>query len=507
MERQISQRVVACRSLLVALLVATLAALAAPGAVAGAQERSATADSVSASISGVVFDSLSMRGLAGAVVQVVLASDPSRARAVTAADDGSFRIDSVPTGVWVVGFYHAALDALGLSSSLVRVDVRAPGEIRVPLAIPSPSTIVSRMCRVDVAEDSTGLFLGYVRDGRGQALREKGGVRVQWSEVRVGNRGVERATPTIEAQVGEGGAFAMCGVPAGSPVLARAWTGSDSSGFVELDIPRAGLLRRDIFVGVSVPTEVSVMADSSASDSARVAATVSRGVGRVRGVVRRSDGRSIPGARLVFWGSGIETATNTEGHFAMRDLPTGTWTLETRAVGFLPVRQAIDVHPDRDVVTDVKMESLASVLDTVKVVTQRIYLSPQMVDFEQRRKSGFGYFMDEDAINRRNPIFAADLFRMAPGLSVMPSRGFGHSIVMRGRGMGGGYCVPAFFVDGMRMMVDDGNLDQVVNASEIRAVEVYSRASNVPPQFNTLTGCGSVVIHTGGRSQVTGRKR
>jgi len=78
---------------------------------------------------------------------------------------------------------------------------------------------------------------------------------------------------------------------------------------------------------------------------------------------------------------------------------------------------------------------------------------------------------------------------------------------MRGRGMGGGYCVPAFFVDGMRMMVDDGNLDQVVNASEIRAVEVYSRASNVPPQFNTLTGCGSVVIHTGGRSQVTGRKR
>lgn len=502
-----SWRNVVRRTWLAGSLPAALAALGAAGGVAGAQERTVAPAAVQARVSGVVFDSVAMRGLGGAVVQVVLASDPSRARAVTAAADGSFRIDSVPRGVWVVGFYHATLDALGLSSPLLRVDVREAGDIRVALAIPSPNTIVSRVCGVNVADDSTGLFLGYVRDRRAQPLREKGGVKVQWSEVRVGDQGVQRATPTIEARTGESGAFALCGVPAGSPVLVRAWTGSDSSGFVELDVPPAGLLRRDILVGSSVATEVMVAADSSAGDSVRVAARVSRGVGRMRGVVRRSDGRPVPGARLVFWGSGIEGEANTEGLFALRDLPTGTWTLETRAVGFLPVRQAIDVLPDHEVVADVTMEALSSVLDTVRVVTQRIYLSRQMQEFEDRRRAGFGYFMDEDAINRRNPIFVADLFQMAPGLSVMPSRGFGYSIVMRGRGMGGGYCIPAFFVDGMRILVEEGNLDQVVNAADIRAVEVYSHASNVPPQFNAMVGCGSVVIHTGARSQPVRRTR
>ncbi len=102
-----------------------------------------------------------------------------------------------------------------------------------------------------------------------------------------------------------------------------------------------------------------------------------------------------------------------------------------------------------------------------------------MQEFEQRRKAGFGTFFDEDAINKRNPFFMADLLRTTPGVTVAPSSSFGSRILMRGTGFQA-MCAPTVFVDGVRVFNSDGDLDAIVNVQDVQAMEVYSRGSSVP---------------------------
>lgn len=487
------------RILAIAAFAACLCSL---GVHAGAQDSTA-ARGVQSRVTGVVFDSVAMHVLGNATVQLVSAKDPTRIRSVVTAPNGSFAFDSVGAGTWLLGFFHPTLDLLGGTGSLTRLDVRTSDAMHVALATPSPTTIVERACHVDVAKDSTGLLVGYVRRARQNVLTEPAHVRVQWSELTVSKEGIIRRTPSVDADASPSGTFAVCGVPLQATVVVRAWAGSDSSGLVELDMPSKPILQRDIAVGAVRRVSLTMPNDSTPGDSAGPAAQVARGEGVLRGVVKRPNGEVVSGARLVFWGSGVETMSNANGVYSMKDLPTGTWTIEARALGYLPVRQAVDIYPDDENVADIAMEKLKVILDTVKVTAQRIYLSPQMRDFEQRRKAGFGYFYDEDQINKRNPIYVADLFRTTPGVMVMWGGGFGQSVVMRSRSLtGGAYCVPAFFIDGMRVTIANGTIDELVNAMDVRAVEVYTRASNVPPQFNTMEGCGSIVIHTGQRRPV-----
>jgi hypothetical protein len=45
----------------------------------------------------------------------------------------------------------------------------------------------------------------------------------------------------------------------------------------------------------------------------------------------------------------------------------------------------------------------------------------------------------------------------------------------------------------------DGILENIVTANDVRAVEVYSRMSSTPPEYQSRNGCGSIVIWTGAR--------
>ena len=69
---------------------------------------------------------------------------------------------------------------------------------------------------------------------------------------------------------------------------------------------------------------------------------------------------------------------------------------------------------------------------------------------------------------------------------------------MRGTGFQA-YCYPTLYIDGVRVFNNDGDLDAFVNVQDIRAMEVYPRGGSVPVEFQTLEGCGSLVIWTGGR--------
>ena len=470
-----------------------------------------------ARVIGVVFDSVAMRPLQDAVVQMVAADDPTRLRSAKTDQRGAYAIDSVKAGIYLLGFFHARLDSLGLESPLLRVDVRTDGELRAPLAIPSSRTLIAKLCGpASASNEAQGMFMGFVRSSRGEALPLPARVRAQWLEVTVGPRGIERRNPARYATTTAAGAFSICGIPTDVKITSRAFAGADSSGFVELEMPRGGLLYRDMYIGTATKVALGNGVDtSSRNDKTKAVRGVTttlvgsgaalRGNGKLRGTVRNMNGQPIPNARVTIWGSGLDATTNTSGQFSMQSLPSGTYTLESRAIGYAPSRSPVDVLDGSEGSAEVAMDVFVPMVDTMRVRANRVPGRDPLADFEQRKRSGFGYFLDEDAISRRNAMYVSDLLRATPGISVSPGQLGGDQVYMRGSG-GTGSCAPTVFVNGSRVMSDDGVIDNLVNPQDVKAVEIYTRTGSMPIQFQSLNGCGSIVIWTGARRAINDRR-
>jgi hypothetical protein len=264
--------------------------------------------------------------------------------------------------------------------------------------------------------------------------------------------------------------------------MTRAFIPGDSSGFVEMEAPKNGFLHRDIYIGAATKTEASAL----------------RGTGKLRGVVRSSAGQPISNAKLVLWGSGLEATTNSSGQFSMQTLPSGTYTLESRAIGFMPMRAPVDVLEGNEGVAELAMNVFVPMVDTLRIKANRGSAADPLQGFDQRKKSGFGYFYDSDALNKRNATFMSDVLRGTPGLTVTPGQLSGDKVTMRGAS-GPGTCVPAVYLNGSPVFADDGNLDAIVNTQDVVAMEVYTRVGSMPIQFQQSNGCGSIVIWTGRR--------
>ncbi|MBL8958365.1 MAG: carboxypeptidase regulatory-like domain-containing protein, partial [Gemmatimonadetes bacterium] len=306
-----------------------------------------------ARVHGVVVDSVGRRPLAGAVVQLANAGNPALGWSATTDSAGAWQLADLAPGRYVAGFVHPALDSLGLEAPSVTVELGAGQEREVALAIPTARTLVARLCRADVTTDSTGLFLGRVR--RVDGATAEGGLLATWTELRFTRQGLQRATPSQRALVSADGWFAMCGLPIRSPIAVRAWQGSDSTGYLELDIPPAGLLRRDLIVGrvtATVTTEVSSavvdrgqgLPPTMRHDTVSMTRTA-RGTGAVRGTVTTITGAPLAGARIELWGTNLVAAATAEGAFALDSVPEGSQTLVVRGIGFVPYRAVIDVLP------------------------------------------------------------------------------------------------------------------------------------------------------------------
>ncbi len=448
-----------------------------------------------ARVIGEVFDSIAMQPLAGAIVQLVSTNDPSRIRSATTGTSGTFVVDSIAAGTYLLGFLHDRLDTLGIESALHRVDIQTTGDIEARLVIPSAATIITARCGAAQAGQAPSMFIGEVRSARGSMLSAQARVRAQWTEVLAGPQGLERRTPVRFIDASESGFFAFCGVPTDAPILTRAFAGSDSSGVVELSAPSNGLLLRNLYVGVATRVERAVQVTPS-DRAVTVGVKQLRGSGKLRGVVRTADGKPIVGARIGLWDSVTDT-TKADGQFTLLGLPTGTYTLESRALGFQVTRKPVDIFEASDAAVVVVMDVVAPVLDAVNVKARADASAVPLADFERRRKGGFGHFIDETQIAKRAALTTADLFRTTPGMTIIAGVGSGDKVLMRNAGSGGS-CVPAVYMNGV-LVPTDGNLDEFIKPNDVRGIEIYSRTASVPIEFQSRNGCGSIVLWTGAR--------
>jgi hypothetical protein len=456
--------------------------------------------SAGATVSGIVRDSVAHASLCGAMVQLVAADGQARAaRSATADSLGQYRIDSVPDGRYMLGFFHPMLDSLGLEPTVRELTVAGGTSLRVNLATPAPAQIRAAICGPASATDSSAVLVGTVRDARDGTAMAGATVSGEWMEYTFSTTGMQRRMPRLVATTSENGWFAICNVPRIGTIALLATRGADSTDLLDVQMPVEGFLRHELYLGPAVTTVVrpaAARADAPAPPPRRTR----RGTGQVSGsVVAAVGNKPIPGATVGLL-DGPQIRVGDDGEFTLADAPSGTRVLEVRAVGYYPARRRVDVVPGAPPVR-VALSTLRAMLDTVRVTAARVRGIDYEGFVERRKNAGAGRYLTPEDIARRNPLNTSDIFRSVSGLSLdLGSDGFRHFITMRGAFTD--RCAPAIYFNGSYVggLASDGggldadDLNAFVKPREIAGIEVYPQGT-APPQFQQgMSDCGSIVI-------------
>ncbi len=459
-------------------------------ATAGAQTPDTTGRA-GATVSGVVYDSVALRPLAGATVQLVDAGNPAGGVRTEITDAlGSFAFSDVPNGGYLLGFLHPVLDSLGIESPLREVVVAGRRSVSADVAIPSPERLLAAICGEQSVRDSGAVIFGVVRDAHSHLPLAGVGVTGAWQEFSMTRGGFSQRVQRVEATTTETGWFSLCDVPRPGTTTVFAGRNADSTALVEIPISVEAVIRRDLYVGGArtVTFADTLRRGDTASVTRRI---VQSGDGRLSGTVASiATGAPIPGAQVVLT-DGPEATTNAKGEWTLVDVPLGTRTLEVKALGYYPERRAVNVFTGAPSV-HVALSTFRAVLDTVRVTASR-WRDEYRLGFEARRRTGLGRYLTAEEIARRAPVNASDLFRGIRGLATDAG-----TIRLR---RGDTDCSPAMYLNGVHipaMARDDLSAEDIdiwVRPHEIAAIEVYGDI--VPPQFQQIQlGCGTIAIWT-----------
>jgi len=446
-------------------------AIVAPLSAAAGQQPS-NRETGTVPVIGTVSDSVAGRPLAGAVVQLVPAANPTGTEAYTATADseGAFAIPGVPPGRYLAGFLHPAVDALGIAAPVRQVDVASGGPMRVRLATPSPARIAAALCGTRPPADSSGAIVAVVLDADDATPVAGAKLVVTWSELVVeGRPGLRLERRRLVADAGSDGLVRLCGVPSGPDVMASVEAPGRRSGIVEARVPARGLVRRDFLV--SRPTPAATAGRDSGGRPALA------GEARLRGVVRTLSGRAVQDATVLVWGTAVSGRTGADGTFAMGGLPAGTHSLEVRALGYAPVLTTVHLSSRVPAWASVTLEHPARALPPIRVYERR-GRRPDPTGFLERRRTGAGRYVAAADIERMSPAVVSDALRTLPGVRVVPGvLGSSGHVSMRG-------CEPRVFVDGMPVLNGSRQLDNIVSPRDVLGIEVYPQPGLAPVQYS-----------------------
>lgn len=455
------------RHLIQVAVLALVAAISVPLASRAAGAAAAPPPpNVSASrdtVRGVVYDSLSQRPLAGATVM----AEPGGQSALT-DDFGRFTIVSADKVTRITAF-HLTLDRTGIGS-LTAVPAVGVGA-RTILATPSALTAWQRLCPGTVRPvQREGVVFGTVRGSDGSTRIAGARVRVSWD---IGPPDVATGVRQFEVRTDSLGSYYACGVPAGENAYIVTYSAQYVSGSIAIAGDSLPLRKLDLFAGR--------LTDSRS--------TTTTATSVVTGFVRDPSRRPVVDATVDIDGLDLSVKTDVGGRFRFAAVPTGTRMLLARGVGFTPTIQPIDVL-DRGT-DEVNVELQRSVVLPGVKVTERLSVPVLRAEFDERKRTAFGTFLDTADISRKN--YLRNVFEGIPSLEVTGRDNTQFYLFTPVLHMTGP-CPANVYIDGRKT-----NTDELVSLPKdvIAATEVYVRQPNAPARYRpTDNACGVVLVWT-----------
>ena len=222
--------------------------------------------------------------------------------------------------------------------------------------------------------------------------------------------------------------------------------------------------------------------------------------GVLTGTVREdSSGRPLAGVEVLLEKSGLKTTTDAAGRYVLGPLPGGLHTALFRFVGYRPVRMF--VRPVEDTVWASPVLVAGNVqLDPI-VVTAAEPRGLGVEGFEERRKMGFGRFIDSTELRRK------ENYRLGHLLGGSGQHVYAAS--PRRVGPQGEPCWMSVYLDGALFYRSPGPPEygskndaeppdlNAFQGAEFEAIEMYRSAAEVPIEFGgSSAACGVLVLWT-----------
>jgi hypothetical protein len=431
-----------------------------------------------ARIVGTVVDSLNGGYLSGAEVVI----QGAKVSIVTDAM-GRFKAEGLPPGEYQVGIFHPLLDTLGLSLATRPFHLGPDSASYIVLAVPPATSIIRASCKDRPRPQGTSAVIGQVIDPETRQPVVGAEVSIAWTKIEASKEvGVRRSPRLLRDSTGADGAFRLCGLPNSIQATLQA----RRAGSVTAEIPIViGDLETELFA--------RTLLLSKADSGTKV------GNATVSGTVILEGSPTNAGSRVEVMGTDVVVLTNEKGEFTIRNLPSGSQVLLARHLGFGAETVPVDLSAREPKRVSMKLPKFVAIIDPV-VVTARRAGTLEKMGFNRRQKSGMGYFLDQEQIQRLRPNRLTDILRTVPGLRVTYSNG--EEVVASSRGavtFSGGDCVQYYLDDMLWQSAQPGDINQFVNGSEVVAAEIY-QASSVPAQYSRgMQSCTTIVLWTRAR--------
>lgn len=468
---------------------ATLRAVAALIGLSGGLAASAHAQAgVVGSLEGTVTDSVHARPLAGARVMVVDAGSPAGVpHAATTDATGTFRVDSLPAGRYIVGFESPLLDSLEVTLSPREASVTPGGTAKVELAIPSAAKLRAAVCPGVDLPTGTGIIYGQVVSAETAGPLPDVVLAMRWRELGFDRKTLRPSNAERSASVttDAGGWYRVCGVPTGA--------------FVSMQLQRDGHAGPEIRALVDDTLGIAIRRFSFSSEpgqppaatpeSDRVETAAPSGTAVLSGVVLGTADAPVEGAEVRVRGTGRSMRTDAAGRYSLAGLPAGTQVIEVRRFGYEVAELPVDLLSEATTTRDVHLRRAIVTLDSMRIVATRSKY-PEFADHQKFAVGGI--FLGPERVMRERVTFTSDILAKLPGFRVMQSHGRG--IIYSTRS--GALCRVNVVIDGVNILTGDRSAISVddVQPTDVGAIEAY-RAGEIAPETYDR-GCGAVVIWT-----------
>jgi hypothetical protein len=428
-----------------------------------------------AKITGVVVDSLNARYLPDADILVDGTNIATRTDSL-----GKFTVEDLAPGTYRVGVFHPLLDTLGLSIVTAPFRIGPDSVSYVVLAVPSPETLVARMCPSPGDPTAASAIVGIVEDPETGKTIPQTEVSISWVQIEVSKEvGIRRTPRLLHAITDSAGHFQLCGLPSGLEATLQAHRGGSSTPELPVTLGER-------------PVELAVRTILLPLDS-----TVKTGTASVSGTVTLEHNDNYAGSRVEVVGTDVVALTDAQGHFTLQGLPSGSRLLVARHLGYVVGSAAVDLTPRETKHVALTLPKFVAMMDPV-LVTARRTAALDKVGFNLRARSANGYFLGPDRLKNMHPFYMTDILRLVPGLRVVNTPT--GTMVMSSRGVtslsGGSGCVQ-YFVDDMPFTeMEPGEANSFISGSEIVAVEVY-QPGLAPAQYVRSGGsCVTILLWT-----------
>ncbi len=207
------------------------------------------------------------------------------------------------------------------------------------------------------------------------------------------------------------------------------------------------------------------------------------------GVVRDVAGLPVPEVEVgIIRGERLQqfVITAADGKFLLTGIARGMVPLRIRRIGYAMQFFDVDSRIPSSRALDIVLTTVPNELEEVTIAANDRRLR-EFYEHKQQRGT-FGRFLEQHEIRRLGATRPSDLFRTVPGIVIRAASG-GNTIRIRG-------CQPMVRIDGQR--VPGAELDEVIQPSEIAAIEFYPSSAGIPAQYlereNRL--CGLVLVWT-----------